>query len=321
MLLTIRNLSVFYNTVVGKFKVIEDMNLDLEEGDIISLVGESASGKSTLGQVLTRMLPGTGSAEGEVIFDGKDVLKISENRMTEIRGTSIFMIFQNPLNSLNPVKTVGFQLIEAARIRRERDHLSTDEAEMRKEAEESLISLRLPDADSIMRRYPHELSGGQVQRVVICMALLLKPKILIADEPTTALDVTIQAQVINLLRTLNKEMKMTIIFITHDIGLAYVLSNNLVVLYSGRIMESGNTESIIKKPLHPYTSGLIGSIPNSSKTSGKLFSIKGSPPSYLSLPDGCKFSNRCQFVFERCMHEEPKLLDVQDKKVKCWLYE
>ncbi|MCL5802683.1 MAG: ABC transporter ATP-binding protein [Candidatus Thermoplasmatota archaeon] len=321
MLLTIRNLSVFYNTVVGKFKVIEDMNLDLEEGDIISLVGESASGKSTLGQVLTRMLPGTGSAEGEVIFDGKDVLKISENRMTEIRGTSIFMIFQNPLNSLNPVKTVGFQLIEAARIRRERDHLSTDEAEMRKEAEESLISLRLPDADSIMRRYPHELSGGQVQRVVICMALLLKPKILIADEPTTALDVTIQAQVINLLRTLNKEMKMTIIFITHDIGLAYVLSNNLVVLYSGRIMESGNTESIIKKPLHPYTSGLIGSIPNSSKTSGKLFSIKGSPPSYLSLPDGCKFSNRCQFVFERCMQEEPKLLDVQDRKVKCWLYE
>lgn len=212
MLLTIRNLSVFYNTVVGKFKVIDDMNLDLEEGDIISLVGESASGKSTLGQVLTRMLPGTGSAEGEVIFDGKDVLKISENRMTEIRGTSIFMIFQNPLNSLNPVKTVGFQLIEAARIRRERDHLSTDESEMRKEAEESLISLRLPDADSIMRRYPHELSGGQVQRVVICMALLLKPKILIADEPTTALDVTIQAQVINLLRTLNKEMKMTIIF-------------------------------------------------------------------------------------------------------------
>ena len=172
-----------------------------------------------------------------------------------------------------------------------------------------------------MIRYPHELSGGQIQRVVICMALLLKPKLLIADEPTTALDVTIQAQVVKLLRDLNKETKMSIIFITHDVGLAYVLSDRMLVFYAGRVMEQGDTVGIVKKPMHPYTSGLIASIPSSPKRTGKLYSIPGSPPSYLSLPDGCKFNPRCKFVFEKCYHNEPDYVKNNGRDIRCWLYE
>ncbi|MEM0134134.1 MAG: ABC transporter ATP-binding protein [Thermoplasmatales archaeon] len=321
MVLNVKNLNVYYNTIAGNVKVIDQMNLDINDGEIIAIVGESASGKSTLGQVLTRMLPPTAIIEGEVIFDDKDIIKLNDNEMTQLRGTSLFMIFQNPLNSLDPVKTIGYQLLEAIKIRRTREGLNTENGIMEKEAIEALSSLRVPDSASIMKRYPHELSGGQVQRVVICMALLLRPKLLIADEPTTALDVTIQAQVIDILKRLNRNLSLTIIFITHDIGIAYVISNNIVVMYSGRIMEQGPTELIVHKPKHPYTVGLLQSIPTTSKHEGKLYSITGSPPSYLSLSSGCKFSERCKFVFEKCKVEEPPLIKVEKESVRCWLYE
>ncbi|WP_297215547.1 ABC transporter ATP-binding protein [Thermoplasma sp.] len=321
MLLSIKHLNVWYNTVAGKYKVIDDLNLDIDQGELVSLVGESASGKSTLGQVISRMLPPVGITSGEVILDGVDVLKLSEKEMTKIRGTTVFMIFQNPLNSLNPVKRVEDQLMEALAIRNSRMNIQMTVEEARNEVIKALASLRLPDPEKIMIRYPHELSGGQVQRVVICMALLLRPKLLIADEPTTALDVTIQAQVVKLLKDLNKDTKMTIIFITHDVGLAYVLSDRMLVFYAGRVMEQGQTVEVVKNPLHPYTSGLLASIPSSPKHTGKLYSIPGSPPSYLSLPAGCKFAPRCRFAFERCFQEEPSYIKKDNRLIRCWLYE
>ncbi len=321
MLLSIKKLDVSYNTVAGRYKVIDNLNLDINEGEFVSLVGESASGKSTLGQVISGMLPEVGTSSGRVMLNDVDILNLSERDMTQIRGTTVFMIFQNPLNSLNPVKRIGDQLLEALAIRNERDRRDLSYEDSRKEVIEAMSSLRLPDPEKLMIRYPHELSGGQIQRVVICMALLLKPKLLIADEPTTALDVTIQAQVVKLLRDLNKETKMSIIFITHDVGLAYVLSDRMLVFYAGRVMEQGDTVGIVKKPMHPYTSGLIASIPSSPKRTGKLYSIPGSPPSYLSLPDGCKFNPRCKFVFEKCYHNEPDYVKNNGRDIRCWLYE
>ena len=317
----IKNLDVIYNTVAGTYKVIDNLNLDIEQGQFVSLVGESASGKSTLGQVISGMLPPVGKSTGQVILNDTNILGLSEREMTDLRGTTVFMIFQNPLNSLNPVKRIGVQLLEALSIRSERDKKELSYEESRKEVIEAMLSLRLPDPEKLLMRYPHELSGGQIQRVVICMALLLKPKLLIADEPTTALDVTIQAQVVKLLRALNKETNMSIIFITHDVGLAYVLSDKMLVFYAGRVMENGKTTEIVKKPMHPYTSGLIASIPAFPKASGKLYSIPGSPPSYLKLPTGCKFNPRCKFVFEKCYNVEPDYVTNSGRELRCWLYE
>ncbi len=321
LLLSIKKLNVTYNTVAGKYKVIDNLNLDIEEGELISLVGESASGKSTLGQVISMMLPPVGKSEGDVLFNGQNLVNISEREATKLRGTSVFMIFQNPLNSLNPVKKVGNQLIEALNIRYERTGKSVSETEARNEVIEAMTSVRLPDPEKILNRYPHELSGGQVQRIVICMALLLQPKLLIADEPTTALDVTIQAQVVKLLKELNHKTKMSILFITHDVGLAYVLSDKMLVFYAGRVMEMGNTTDLVSNPKHPYTTGLLASIPSAPKQNGRLYSIPGSPPSYLDLPSGCKFSPRCKSVFAKCEESEPDYTVNKDREIRCWLYE
>lgn len=321
MLLSIKNLNVSYNTVAGTYKVIDNLNLDIEKGELVSLVGESASGKSTLGQVISMMLPPVGFATGEVMLEGKNLLKLSEREATFIRGTTVFMIFQNPLNSLNPVKRIGDQLIEALNIKNERSHRTISEAEAVREVVATLDSVRIPDPEKIIMRYPHELSGGQVQRVVISMALLLKPDLLIADEPTTALDVTVQAQVVTLLKDLNKKTGMSIIFITHDVGLAYVLSDRMLVFYAGRVMEMGKTVDLVSKPMHPYTTGLLACIPTGPKQKGRLYSIPGSPPSYLSLPTGCKFNPRCKFVFGKCSESEPDTVTSSGRDLRCWLYE
>lgn len=321
MLLSIRNLDVYYNTVAGRYKVVDNLNLDIEKGELISLVGESASGKSTLGQVVSKMLPPVGEATGSVIVDGNQLIGMSERDATKIRGTTVFMIFQNPLNSLNPVARVGVQLLDALNIRNQRTNRTMSNEEARREVIEAMESVRLPDPEKIFTRYPHELSGGQVQRIVICMALLLQPKLLIADEPTTALDVTVQAQVVKLLKDLNKKTEMSIIFITHDVALAYVLSDKMLVFYAGRVMEKGNTTELVKNPMHPYTKGLLGSIPTGPKSTGKLYSIPGYPPSYLSLPQGCKFSPRCKDVFSKCETSEPHYIENSGRELRCWLYE
>lgn len=321
MLLSIRGLNVTYNTVAGRYKVIDNLNLDIAEGELISLVGESASGKSTLGEVVSKMLPPVGEPTGSVVLDGKQLINMSEGEATKIRGTTVFMIFQNPLNSLNPVARIDVQLLDALNIRNERMGKNVSEEDARREVLAVMDSVRLPDPEKILRRYPHELSGGQVQRIVICMALLLQPKLLIADEPTTALDVTVQAQVVKLLKDLNKKTGMSIIFITHDVALAYVLSDKMLVFYAGRVMEKGSTIDLVKNPMHPYTLGLLGSIPTGPKSTGKLYSIPGSPPSYLSLPRGCKFHPRCNKVFDKCRTSEPDCVENSGRELRCWLYE
>lgn len=320
MLLETKNLSVYYKGVSGKFKVLDNVNLDIEKGELVSIVGESASGKSTFGQAIGLILPPNSTKEGELLLNGRNLLKLNEKESSEIRGTSVFMIFQNPLNSLNPVKNVGSQLVEAVNIRKEREGIKASPGEVEKEVKATMDKLRLPDPETIFKRYPHELSGGQVQRIVIAMALLLKPKLLIADEPTTALDVTIQAQVISLLKELNRESGMAILFITHDISLAYVLSDRIIVMYSGRIVENGKTEDIIKSQKHPYTEGLISSIPDPANRGKKLYSIPGAPPSYLFSPTGCRFEPRCSKAFAKCT-QEPPLIKLKEEEVRCWLYE
>jgi peptide/nickel transport system ATP-binding protein len=321
VLLEISKMSVSYKTILGEYKVIDSLDFKLEKGEKIAIVGESASGKSTLGLVIAGMLPPNSKTTGAVMFEGRDMLRMNEKEKTYLRGTSIFMIFQNPLNSLNPVKNVEYQLMECVSLRNQKLSINSSRETMLKEVNDTLVKLRMPDPSAIMRRYPHELSGGQVQRIVIAMALILKPKLLIADEPTTALDVTIQAQFLELIRELNSELGMSIIFITHDIALANVISDKLMVFYGGRVVETGKTTRLINEPKHPYTVGLIKSIPSSSKDKQRLFSIIGAPPAYLNLPNGCKFSPRCNKVMNKCILEEPKLTQIGEDMVRCWLYE
>ncbi|WP_432517955.1 ABC transporter ATP-binding protein [Saccharolobus islandicus] len=320
VLLQIRNLNVHYNTIISWIKVLSDVNLDVEKGEIVGVVGESGSGKSTLGHAISRILPPNARIQGDIIIDGVNLAKLKDNELQKYRGTWVFMIFQNPLNSLNPVKKVGHQLLEAVKIRYQRDGKKAEEESLMKDVIEVLKDLRLPDPYSIIDRYPHQLSGGQVQRIVISMALLLKPKLLVADEPTSALDVTIQAQVVNLFKQLNKEINTSIIFITHDISLAYVVSDRIVVMYAGRIMEDGKVEEVLKSPMHPYTQGLVASIPTGDKNQ-KLTAIPGNPPSFFALPTGCKFSNRCIKVFDVCRKKEPSIIEKNGRKIRCWLYE
>ncbi|WP_338604246.1 ABC transporter ATP-binding protein [Sulfolobus tengchongensis] len=321
MLLQIRNLNVYYNTLIGWIKVLNDVNLSVEKGEMISIVGESGSGKSTLGHTIARILPPNSKIQGDIVIDGVNLAKLKDSELQKYRGTWVFMIFQNPLNSLNPVKKVGFQLLEAAKIRHQRDGKKTDEESLAKEVIEVLKDLRLPDPYSIVDRYPHQLSGGQVQRIVIAMALLLKPKLLIADEPTSALDVTIQAQVINLFKQLNRELNTSILFITHDISLAYIIADRVIVMYAGRIMEDGKVEDVLKSPMHPYTQGLVASIPTGDKNQSKLNAIPGNPPSFFALPMGCKFNPRCNKVIDICKQKEPNIIEKNGRRVRCWLYE
>nr|WP_256202625.1 ABC transporter ATP-binding protein [Sulfuracidifex tepidarius] len=289
-LLHIEDLEVSYKTMGGEVKILDGVNLDVDKGEIVGVVGESGSGKSTLGHSIVRLLPYNARLKGKILVDGFDVVKANEKQMYFLRGTSMFMIFQNPLNSLNPVKTVGHQLIETSLIRHQKEGKKIDNDEAYKESLGALKDLRLPDPENIMKRYPHQLSGGQIQRIVIAMSMLLKPKILIADEPTSALDVTVQAQVVKLLKQLNTEIGVSIIFITHDIALSYAISSRILVLYGGQVMEDGPSEDVIKVPLHPYSQGLISSIPSINKREGKLKAIPGNPPSFTDLPKGCRFS-------------------------------
>ncbi|QIW22729.1 ABC transporter ATP-binding protein [Sulfolobus sp. S-194] len=320
--LEVKNLSVGYKSLVGKFRVLHNVTFNVESGEIIGIVGESGSGKSTLGHSIIRLLPPNAYFEdGEILFQGKDITKISEKEMVNIRGNGIFMIFQNPLNSLNPVKTVEYQLLEAVRVKASRDGKNFDEKEAMEIILNAVKDVRLPDPEEIIKKYPHQLSGGQVQRVVIAMALILRPKILIADEPTSALDVTIQAQVVKLFKQLREEEGISILFISHDISLVYAIADRIIVMYAGRIMEDGNIEEVIKNPMHPYTQGLISSIPNISKREGELRVIEGSPPSFLVLPTGCKFHPRCNKVMDICRNKEPELKEINNRRVRCWLYE
>ena len=310
-----------YRTVYGNLEAIRRVDLSIDKGESVAVVGESGCGKSTFGHAIVRLLPPNAKYEGSVTLDGKDVLALKGHELRAYRGNDVFMIFQDPLNSLNPVKRVDVQMLEAVEMRERVAGREYDETKAYKDIVEGLTGVRMPDPEVILRRYPHELSGGQIQRVVIAMALVMKPKLLIADEPTSALDVTIQAQVMKLIKDLKKEYGMSVLFITHDMAVAYTVADKFLVMYAGELSEFGAVDKVVSTPLHPYTVALVNSIPNKSRRDGELVSIPGSPPNMISPPPGCRFNPRCPRVMDICRTEPPEARQKDERMVRCHLYD
>jgi peptide/nickel transport system ATP-binding protein len=322
LLLSVQDLGIEYNTIYGRLEALNGVNLRLEERECVALVGESGSGKSTLGQSIVRLLPPNATySRGSILLDGKDVTKMSSKDVVSIRGSDVFMIFQDPLNSLNPVKRINVQLLDALRTKYKREGKTFDRDEAYREAIHELEEVRLPDAEVIIERYPHQLSGGQIQRVVIAMGLLLHPRLLIADEPTSALDVTIQAQVLKLMNDLKAERQMSILFITHDMSVAYAIGDRFLVMYAGEVSELGPASDVVSMPLHPYTQALVDSVPKVSRRHGELTTVPGAPPNMLDPPSGCRFHPRCPRAMPKCHSESPKTTIAQGRSLRCWLYD
>jgi oligopeptide transport system ATP-binding protein len=289
----------------------------MDEGEMLGVVGESGCGKSVHALSMMRLIPvPPGKIEsGEVLLRGRDVLKVSEEEMRHVRGAQIAMIFQDPMTSFNPVLTIGFQIMEALKL-----HQGMDDKEARERAAELLAMVGIPEASMRLDDYPHQFSGGMRQRAMIAMGLSCNPLLLIADEPTTSLDVTIQAQIIDLVRRLRDRLGMAVIWITHDLGVVAGLAQRVNVMYAGNIIESGVVKDIYGNPHHPYTVGLLGSVPRLHHVEGvKLFSIRGEPLDLLVMPEGCPFVPRCDYVTERCRHEAPPLEPAEPGHlVACW---
>jgi oligopeptide transport system ATP-binding protein len=320
-LLEIRNLKTRFHTDDGIVKAVNGVSYNMEVGEILGVVGESGCGKSVHALSLMRLIPSPpGEIEsGEVWFDGRDILKLSEAELRQIRGRDIAMVFQDPMTSLNPVYTVGFQIQEALMI-----HTNMEKSQARKRAGELLDMVGIPDSNQRLDEYPHQFSGGMRQRAMIAMALSCEPKLLIADEPTTALDVTIQAQIIDLVKRLQAELGMAIMWITHDLGVVAEMVDKINVMYAGYIVERGPVREIYKKTRHPYTLGLLGSLPRIDEAPGtELVSIPGLPPDLVALPEGCPFYARCTYRVDRCLEEMPPLesVDVSGHTVACWQWE
>ena len=315
-LLKIRGLKVNYYTYEGIVRAVDIERLEIFRGEVLGLVGESGCGKSTTALAILRLLPSSGRVEsGEIIFDGVDLLKLDEAAMQKIRGKRISMIFQNPRSSLNPVFTIGEQITRVIRT-----HQDINEEDAREKAIQMLGLVGLPDPERILKRYPHELSTGMCQRVMISMALSCNPDLLIADEPTSALDVTIQAQILNLLNELREKIGSSILYITHDLAVTAQLSDRVAVMYAGNIVEISEVGSLYEKPMHPYTQGLLRSIPT-LESKGKLETIKGRVPKLINPPPGCKFHNRCPFCMDICKRKAPMLVEVDSGHfVACFLY-
>jgi peptide/nickel transport system ATP-binding protein len=320
-LLKIRHLHTYFFTDEGVAKAVDGVDLELEEGGTLGVVGESGCGKSVTALSIMRLIPDPPGkiTRGEIVFGGTNLLTLSEAEMRKIRGRSISMIFQEPMTSLNPVFQIGDQISEVLRLL---EGMSRKDAWNR--SIEMLRMVGIPAPERRVYEYPHQLSGGMRQRAMIAMALACSPKLMIADEPTTALDVTIQAQILELMNRLQKEKGMSVILITHNLGVIAETAQKVAVMYAGRIVEYAQVKPIFSGPKHPYTQGLLQSIPRLDQDHGrktKLEAIPGLVPSLLDLPPGCKFSNRCKYVFERC-GEEPTLIEVAPGHlVRCWLYE
>jgi oligopeptide transport system ATP-binding protein len=304
-LLDIKNLVTRFYTEDGVVHAVNGVSYTLDEGETIGIVGESGCGKSVHALSIMRLIPDPpGKIEnGEVKFDGRDLLKVSEAEMREVRGAEIAMVFQDPMTSLNPVFTVGFQIMEALKL-----HLRMDDKTARDRATELLRMVGIPEARQRLDDYPHQFSGGMRQRAMLAMALSCNPKLLIADEPTTALDVTIQAQIVDLTKRLQERMGMAVMWITHDLGVVAGLAQKVNVMYAGYIVEQGNVKDIYARPRHPYTNGLLGSLPRLDEAPGtKLVSIPGLPPDLLTMPPGCPFAPRCTFATDVCVEAVPSL--------------
>jgi peptide/nickel transport system ATP-binding protein len=320
-LLNVDKVQTVFKTGKGEITSVEEVSFQLKPGQTIGIVGESGCGKSVTSLSIMRLLGKHGYVKnGSILFNGKDLAKISEAEMREIRGNEISMIFQEPMTSLNPVFTIGNQMMEGIRL-----HMKLGKKEARNYAIEMLKSVGIPRAEAIMNEFPHALSGGMRQRVMIAMALSCRPRLLIADEPTTALDVTIQAQILELMKKLRSQSNTAIILITHDLGVVAEMVDKIIVMYAGQVVEEADVFTLFDNPKHPYTKGLIGSIPHiETHQEERLVSIPGAVPSLQNMPTGCRFHTRCEFATERCLQEQPNLIHLDETgehKVRCWLAE
>ena len=316
-LLEVKNLHTYFKTRKGIVKAVNDVSYSLEPGRTIGIVGESGSGKSVSAMSILQLLDGNGYiAEGEILFEGRDLTKLSQQEMYEIRGNKISVIFQEPMTSLNPVFTVKRQLSEPFII-----HQKLNKKQAEEKALEMLYAVQIPNPETVLLQYPHQLSGGMRQRVMIAMALACKPRILIADEPTTALDVTIQAQILRLMNDLQRDNGTAIIFITHDLGVINEMADDVVVMYCGQVVEQTSAKVIFTDcpTSHPYTEGLMHSIPRLDSVGARLKPIPGTVPHPLALPKGCKFAPRCKYATQRCLEQEPELREVTPgQKIRCF---
>ena len=317
-LLELKNLKTFFTTKRGLVKAVNDVSYSVDAGKVLGVVGESGSGKSVSAMSILQLLDNNGFIDsGEIWFEGQDLTKLSRTEMYKIRGNAISVIFQEPMTSLNPVFTVSRQLSEPLII-----HQGMSKKEAAKKAVELLADVKIPNPEVVAAQYPHQLSGGMRQRVMIAMALACKPKILIADEPTTALDVTIQAQILKLMNELKEKNNTAVLFITHDLGVINQMADDVAVMYCGQVVELAPADTIFHKSVysHPYTEGLMLSIPRlDTPANTRLEAIPGAVPHPLDLPKGCKFAPRCKYATERCLEEEPELVNVTEtQQVRCF---
>ncbi|MEX1352680.1 MAG: ABC transporter ATP-binding protein [Desulfobacterales bacterium] len=314
-ILEIKNLNVHFPIHIGTVRAVEDVTLNLKEGEVMGLVGESGCGKSTLGFSILRLLRPPGKlAGGQIRYHGDDIAKMSEKEILSLRGKRIAMIFQDPLTSLNPLFSIGDQFVET--ILTHEKGISKKEA--LKRAGEMLR--RLGIAPERLHEYPHQMSGGMRQRIMIGMALVLNPDLLIADEPTTALDVIVEAQFLDLLNELRAQFNLTILLISHNLGIVAQMADRISVMYGGRLAESGQAETVFEKPLHPYTQGLLASIPNIQLDQPELHTMPGAPPDLVDPPSGCVFHPRCPHVMDKCRREIPRGVESNGHLTACWLY-
>ena len=318
-LLEVKDLKTYFYTDAGVGKAVDGVTFSLEKGKVLGIVGESGCGKSVTSLSIMRLVDTTtGKYEGgEILFEGKDILKLSEKEMRKLRGNKISMIFQEPMTSLNPVFTIGYQIMESLML-----HKNMNKKEAHARAIELLELVGIPEAGKRVDEYPHQLSGGMRQRVMIAMALAGDPELLIADEPTTALDVTIQAQILDLLKSLQKKLNMSIIIITHDLGVIAEMADEVAVMYAGDIVEKAKTKELFADPKHPYTIGLMNSIPDIDDEHDRLNTLEGLVPSLYEMPKGCRFAPRCQFACAECEQNRIHLTDLEDgRQVRCRRYE
>ena len=325
-LLSMRNVRLEFNTEEGTIHALRGVDLNVGRDEVVGLVGESGCGKTVLGLSILGLnpVPPAKLLEGsQILFKGKDLAKLATNEFAAVRGTGVSMIFQEPATSLNPVFTIGDQITESIRLRYQRSENThtPSSSVINEQVREALKLVKIADPERVAHRYPHELSGGMKQRAMIAMALAAKPSMLIADEPTTALDVTIQAQILRLMRDLMNEVKTSILFITHDLGVISEIADRVAVMYAGRIVEESNVGELFKEPLHPYTAGLLASLPRLSELSKEIQPLAGSVPDAINPPKGCSFHPRCKFVMDQCHTIQPELKEVKPgHKVACHLY-
>ncbi len=317
-LLQIKDLQTFFFTYEGVVKAVNGVNLSIKKGETLGLVGESGCGKSVTALSIMRLIqsPPGKIVGGKINFEGTNLLTLSEKEMRKIRGKKISMIFQEPMTSLDPMFKIGHEIMEVLTL-----HQGLEKEQARQQAIESLKKVRFNDPEKRIDNYPHELSGGMRQRAMIAMALACNPALLIADEPTTALDVTIQTQILHLMNDLQKDLKTSILLITHDLGVIAETCDNVALMYAGYVVESSDVNTFFKNPLHPYARGLLQSIPRLDKTTKRLDIIKGLVPNLLQIPPGCPFHPRCKYCFEKCKKHLPELIKIEkNHEVRCHLY-